>query len=328
VANKSLAFALTGLFGCALALGGCSGVPESGVTDPKLYPLESFEYRISGRSIYDRPEDGVQRFISRTTQRENFIAACMKEQGFTYYPDVDTPTITIHESELDLGSREFAELYGFGISTNAPRDGTTMQFDSPSEVDSNAELKNSMSPQELEAWQTALWGTLVEGVWSPETGGCSGTADRLFATPAEFSHVESEIRSFRATTRTMNSSDFDSVNREWSHCMLNRGFAVPESPALLVQTITEEFAVLRGLTVRDDGSISGQIVTPESGVIDSFSRNELAIAVASWDCRDSVNYSARAGEILRELEQEFVDNHRFELESWEHRVNEVRNQTP
>ncbi|QJU53499.1 OmpH family outer membrane protein [Herbiconiux sp. KACC 21604] len=50
---------------------------------------------------------------------QDAVAAYMKEQGFEYVPD--TASVTMYsESSLDVewGSAEFAERYGYGISTD------------------------------------------------------------------------------------------------------------------------------------------------------------------------------------------------------------------
>jgi hypothetical protein len=43
---------------------------------------------------------------------------------------------------------------------------------------------------------------------------------------------------------------------------------------------------------------------------------EIALAVANWDCNESINYETRRLDIQLGLEQDFVDRHESELEQW------------
>jgi len=51
---------------------------------------------------------------------------------------------------------------------------------------------------------------------------------------------------------------------------------------------------------------------------------EVATAVASWDCRQQVNYDASWQRLNFEIQQAFVDQHWLDLEDWAQAVEAER----
>ena len=112
-------------------------------------------------------DPGDQAELRRIEQ--DTLARCMRDQGFTYIawaPDPATVYAPVEEG-LDPESREFAERYGFGVSTQfyAQRDvgpglighsgdGSGTSF----EENPNERIRQALSPEELEAYDRAFWG--------------------------------------------------------------------------------------------------------------------------------------------------------------------------
>jgi hypothetical protein len=53
---------------------------------------------------------------------------------------------------------------------------------------------------------------------------------------------------------------------------------------------------------------------PPRATTGDFVETELRIAVSDWDCRHAISYDSRLQQIDFDLQQQFVDRHRTELE--------------
>ncbi|MCL2849379.1 MAG: hypothetical protein FWE61_04965, partial [Micrococcales bacterium] len=137
-----------------LAACGGSQEPKSVVTG-ELGPISQ---RLA--DLTDRFDDDVNAALA--TMVEEAIAACMKEQGFDYTPRGWNASDVAQLTDMpDPASAEYAELYGYGITTtdDAPRTLTLPGTDDPQMTDP--------------AYVEALQGKPDDGpVWKP--GGCYG----------------------------------------------------------------------------------------------------------------------------------------------------------
>src|SRR5690606_35456132 len=80
--------------------------------EAELGPLE--KYFESTFSAFDE-----EAFAEQQRRAEEDVAACMREHGFDYVPVLDSGAVTVvdADSEVEVGSREWAAQYGFGVST-------------------------------------------------------------------------------------------------------------------------------------------------------------------------------------------------------------------
>ena len=306
-----------------IAIAGCTPVIDNTemlvVPASGLGPLDEIEFRIVGRQPDDGQDEIQAHFNANHRAREEFIAACMSEQGFTYVPFLDgVPTLTLIGDDTDYptyGSRAFAEQFGFGIST----DGVTFSqvWSMPQTTNPNDELNDAMSPAELLAWQAALWGTLSHT-------GCQDAAHQAISVPTEFSSLQADIQNLRLVIASQSTTDFIALNMEWSSCMIDAGFPSAQSPTLLQRSIGEEFALLRGQTVEAGGAILGVPEPLDAQQASAFTEREVAAALADYDCRIQVSYQQRQQQIDFALQQEFVNQHRNELEAWAEHAESLR----
>lgn len=222
-------FATLGALFCSIAtsLSGCSANTQiSDRTDvltnqpATLGPLDEFIVRIFGASneqlidLLGR-EDAERWFNSNErVRREEQIAACMARQGFRYYLATDLEThvfVPAQDGIIQQGTREFAESFGFGISTNPPWElmGGTVRIERiPGAIDQNEKLRREMTESEAAAWEYAYWGdfrTLVlqdDWDWSKESweqAGCLGEMNiRAIqnSIPNDFTLLGQQIDSF------------------------------------------------------------------------------------------------------------------------------------
>src|SRR5690606_32544565 len=128
----------------ALTLAACSGGSngDDGTTEIEAGPLDEYFEQMYG----DWDEDEGNRQMMEV---EEITAECMREQGFEYTP-VDYSTqggVSFSSDDLDVewGSREFAEQYGYGATTD-PWGGQDMPEPEPGQewVDPNQEYVESM----------------------------------------------------------------------------------------------------------------------------------------------------------------------------------------
>ena len=306
--------------------------------------LDEFTMRIFGtlpaaatQAEHQAATDAAHRFL------EEYTAACMAAQGFTYLPNLtNSPTVSVIPGPLP-GTREFAEQFGFGWSSNRPIPGmfTTGQSGG---MDPNIELLSTMSAAEQEAWQLALmgdWETLFAEAL--ETGilpdgsqlGCQGAAQDAWGNPGaeEFSAIQAEIDHFRNSID--NDSRISALNLEWAVCLSALGFPGRSNPLILRQEMLDEWNLINDWDALNalgaewdwagepDGppgwerNVDGvwQII-PTGDAVAAYRELEIVLALADVDCREQLNYGQRRTAIEYQLQQEFVDANRNELEAW------------
>ena len=95
--------------------------------------------------------------IERARQQQEAIATCMSEQGFAYWPAIPGPDQVVLMEGPVAGEREFAELYGFGmtIPLDSRAGGVSIAADNPPEMDA---YLDSLSPSARAAYDDALYG--------------------------------------------------------------------------------------------------------------------------------------------------------------------------
>jgi len=268
--------------------------------------------------------------------REEYVAACMAEQGFSYVPFTGlAPRLELAEGPL-RGTREFAERNGFGLVASVGR-GPTFFFGNAG-TNPNQELLAVMSSAERAAWELALNGlpNPTGEERDPELDGCGWRADEATRPTAndEFAALHAEILRFRQHLPVHPA--LLNLNSEWAACLADQGYPDFRNPSALEDTLRSEWWIIQGWsqdlnqilldwdwdglpdgppgwTVDEDGV--GQIVL-EPGARAAFTDRELALALADVDCREMLDFDARALVINHQLQQEFVAANRNELEAW------------
>ncbi|MCL2594104.1 MAG: hypothetical protein FWD83_01070 [Promicromonosporaceae bacterium] len=347
---------LPALLACgALLLSACGSDAEAAATgrDWVPGPLDEFSMRIYGWSVGDeRSQDDAQAEMdAQHRQVEEAIAVCMAEYGFNYIPNISGGGSIIiwgDDDDSDLpqwGSREFAEIFGYGISTDPWRmdegdmDGVMPEVDGNEWFDPNAEQVEAMSEGEREAWSEALWGPPFD--WDSGEdwdmylhGGCHGRAQEQVwrhETPAQFEALEQEIQTLWEQVQA--DPRISAANVSWSSCMADEGhpgLSSADDPLMLLQ---EEWGDMHGWNNEDlwqnwdwDAFPEGpEFPTPDPAEVTAFTAREIAMAVADFDCRASAGIDRIRQEVDHDLQQQFVDRHRSELEAWASYMEALRN---
>jgi len=316
-------------------------------------PLDEFRFRISGRHPDASAEEIQAAELVNVRARQEFIAACMSEQGFTYIPFVGNIQVsrgTEVVDAVDWESREFAEEYGFAFSINPPPAiGAFHSFVDGSGDPNWGEFRDAMSLAERNAWDEALMGPAgANWIGSVdfmdfENRGCSGAADLavgIWAQPDAFAAINNEINILQQSILLGQFPEIIELEADWGACMADQGFGGFQSLTQLRESLHDEWQGLLGrrvewgwgggtggspigrtpnITVEPSG---GQI--PDTRIIEAQRERERAAATASWDCRVEVQYDQRLNEVNYRIQNEFIDQHRAELDAWEEHAESLR----
>lgn len=308
----------------ALVLAGCGG--QGGKEDEDAShdsgPLSAFFEKAYG----DWDEDAA---IAQANRVEEITAECMAELGFDYTPVDQAQGFVDSGVELDVewGTREFAEQYGYGITTD-PWSSVDEEQHAMEWVDPNQEYVEAMSETEQQAYYEALWGNPV---WEDEDGepleydwtqhGCQGKAQHEVYeggdATAEFADLEAEMNalweSIEADPRRAE------LESEWAACMADAGHTGYTRVGEPEERLSEEFNSLweelsPGPEADEEAWLELEKQVEQRRK--ELTPRELELAQVDFTCRDEVDYDDQQVKIAHEYEQRFVDEHRAELEAW------------
>lgn len=296
-----------------------SATPEEVPTSP----LAEYVTGLPGAARFDPAA-----FRRESRAHEEAIARCMAAEGFDYVPyvpniqwsvvDGGVAVLTPGGGELpDLPPDEFAAQYGYGISTRQPQDVEA------ADVDPNAAIVDAMSVPERVAYYQALFGAEqsldsqgrpnAEMVGDPDScweqaatevwGGRGGTVatDPVLAAFAPLLEQIAAIEDRIAADPRMTAA-----TDAWSACMADAGFP----------GYTDLNAPQSGVAQRAR-EVMGTALDPAAADPDELAelqRFEIAIATADEACR--AGYGEVYRQVRHDLEAQFVEQHRTELEQY------------
>jgi hypothetical protein len=305
----------------ALALSACGGTAAGDVADDEpTDPIAAF----FGFDEFD--EEGEQRFIEQQRRVEELVRECMAREGFDYVPMDPAQMVGSFPGE-GLTGREFAEQYGYGMSTTYEE-----SMDASDEfVDPNADQLEGMSEQERTAWEEALWGDMTEMPPPAEGddgevvvdgfgGGCQGEASEgVFGDPQsdEFTQLFDDYQEALEGDRRYR----DAVDT-WRDCMTGEGydFTEPEDAFEAVDQRMQEIYEatdptagmsedeIAALTPEQMEDLWSSVPEPDPELLAEVQEFEIAVAVADYDCQEGVRRATA------EIGQEYLDAHRDEFE--------------
>ena len=240
---------------------------------------------------------------------EEAVAACMAEHGFEYVPDVSHYTFPDEEAmDPRRDSREFAELYGYGIAELPPSGGPA-----PGSNPNDA-ITASLGADALAQYMEALAGpgsedSATEYDW--RDAGCMGAA-----THAEWSTGAAQDPAAVALLTEIARIDDVAIPAEqrvvaldeaWSACMADAGYDGLRRQPDAAETAFESWL---------DAQAAAASGETEETDADDVAAAERSLAVADWDCRDDVGYDLGVAKVREELQEAYVAAHRAELDSW------------
>ena len=325
-----------------LPLAACSGddepEPTPTPTEEEAAPLEAMltEY------LSDWSDEDIQQ---RLAEMERQVAACMADEGFDYTP-VDYSEVEFDLGstlELEPGSAEFAEQFGYGITTDPFTSGDTEV------TDPNEAYVAAMSDAERDAYLTALYGaayadagataedeTLEDYDW--EEAGCTGRAQQQVMT----SGLQDETFSALQADMLQMLADADAdprlaqVSTDWSACMLDAGFdgleRVGDGEAAIGAEVEATRAEIYGGAAAGDaddpaaaarramlgaaGGADPQLDAAFDEALAEITPREIDMAVADAACRAEVGYDDVRRQVDTQYQLAFLAEHADEIQTW------------
>lgn len=320
----------------ALTLTACSSGPDGddGSTEIEAGPLDEYFEQMYGD--WDE-EDGNRQML----EVEEITAECMRELGFEYTP-VDHSaqggvTFSSDDLDVDWGSREFAEQYGYGATTD-PWGEQEMPEPEPEQewVDPNQEYVDAMSESEQTAYYAALYGeqTFDESADPDEPfeydwtqAGCSGKAQHEVYEVGtgmgdeRFVALQEEMNTMWESM--MDDPRIAEATARWSACMADAGYSglasSEDAQNLIYDKVNAIYENAYADVPFDEEATEEDYAAIEEAVqreISALTAEEIEVAVADFDCREDARLDAVQQELNLEYQQEFVDAHKDELDAW------------
>ena len=308
-------------------------------------PLDEFLVRTGFSWAGLNQQETFRRWSETELRRQERIAECMAEQGFTFYPGlwVGFPGIISGVPYHDLSlltatpnSREWAETYGLGVFIQNGWELAQAAWHEPG-TNPNDAVTSALSESDLQAYQEALWGDPTAENHSFGGSGCVGFAAFYYwviEDGSPFEAISREVDNFHLNVA--GDQRITQLNQDWAACMAmagHGGFTAPDMPlrGAVDASHTDGFwwelsnvhsthPIRRTVYTYDSAGIrhyAEDRLTPESAAIAARLQEwERAVAVADWECRNELDYDARLRAIELEMQQEFVDRHWAGLEAW------------
>ncbi|MBB5786832.1 hypothetical protein [Jiangella mangrovi] len=283
-------------------------------------------------------------------QVEELVAQCMQDAGFEYVP-VDpfagAPEDDPFAEAYSLPPDEFAREYGYGMSTLMRREAP----EDEQNLDPNQEIREGLSEAALEEYNRTLWGDMADV--SPDGGavsikpaqpgeapsmeeqGCHGQARAevygdgggMMVGP-DMSEFESLFEDLEALRERIESDPrVVAATEEWAVCMAEAGSGDFEGLNEPEDAVMERMGELYGWETEQGGPEGGpgvSVTTEGGGWVESdvspedleeLQQWEVAVATADYDCEQE-HFEDAQSEVALGFEEEFVDQHRAELERY------------
>lgn len=303
--------------------------PVESPTTPEVGPLDLFLEDLA--DAWD--EDWARAQMARA---EEITAACMLEHGFTYVP-IDysggggTPP-PVEEPDVVWGTLEFAETYGYGATTDPWSDsGPVMEDPVEPWVDPNDGYVDGLSETERQAYNLALYGEEHHGAGAAEyrweDAGCSGRAQHeVYDTPGGLTEDELiELQEGMGALGSAVAADprVVAAAARWADCMADAGHpgltAVTDAEEAVYEAVNEVYERAYADVERDAPMTEEQwqALEAETGPqLAALTAWEIETAVDDLRCRAEVGYDEIEHQVDVEHQEEFVAEHRAELDAW------------
>ncbi len=333
------------LVALALVGGACGGGDDDAAGEKATGTVESPIAELLGYSTDPSNQEAQQQqFVEQERKVQEAVAECMKKEGFEYTAMDSSQFIggsPFGDEDIAFDSKEWAEKYGFGMSTTIGEDGgfgggapTTPP------TDPNQKYVEALSEGERDAYYKALYGeqpefdpteTEASGPINFQPSGCEGnartTVDKSQAFYTEFGEEMNDLfQSIESDPQIVEAS------KKWAGCMKKAGFEYDTPQAMYEEANTkvqEFYAGPEGTTLATVASASGS-ATPDSAVggdaapsddgspeIDQKKLAEVQawekkVAVANWGCSKDLNKVRQTVQAQRE--KDFIDKNRAKID--------------
>lgn len=323
--KKSLLGAIVVVAGVSLALTACTGGGDD-ANEQEQSPLEKYLSAIWGGNLSQEEQEA--QWAEQQKKVEELVAECMTEQGFEYIPNVNNGSVS-YGSDVEWlpDDRAWVEKWGYGAAEYPGQDDVPQE---PTEeyIDPNQEYVSSLSESEQNAFYEALYGVgpTEEEMNDPDyeydwtTAGCYGPAQQegmggaqqLYESE-EFAPLFDSINTFYEEMAA--NPGFADLDAEWVACMDEAGY-----PGFVQQYDAQNsiYDKLNAVWENQSYSETGPTEAEQEEIdaqIKEIGVEERKLALADLDCREKTDYREQQKKLQFEAEQEFVDQHKAELEA-------------
>jgi len=233
----------------------------------------------------------------------------MAREGFEHFPQVPTSDEITSLDGPAQGTREYTERYGYGVWTPATEEEGAYMFEMQDDPERVAYLQ-AMSPSEMEAYLTAMYGGVTETHTdgsATRSGGCMAVGyDGIGDQDAYLSGVRDAATQF--LTALPEDPGFAELDARWSECMAGQGlsYASPHRARGSFLDGIEELFEKANVENVDPFSF------PE---VPERAAEEKRVALADLECRESLGYDRLHTLIAHELQADYVETHRTDLDA-------------
>lgn len=310
----------------SLALSACSTAsPEAAPVEES--PLSQFFSEAQGGAL--SPEEQEKQFAEDERQREELIAQCMTKEGFEYTPNIQDASLgaAAEGGEWEPDSRGWVAQYGYGIINYPGRDDAAS---GEQVVDANADYVATLSESEQAAFNEALYGPVpAEGdapvedetaEWDWTTAGCLGWAEHergqsggLPAMPEQHEPLMDAVNEFYENM--MNSPELVEIDAEWASCMTAAG-----QPGFSAQIDAQTSISDESIALFEEAGETA----PDEAAMAELGEKEIELALVDLECREETDYRSSVQEVQNKQEQQFIDDHKPELEAFKADLEQVR----
>jgi hypothetical protein len=295
------------------------------------------------------PQESSEEQLAKQRKIEESTAACMKAAGFDY---AVVPPEQQGKGKFDeafkLPPDKFAEQYGYGIST--------IDWGKPDDAeknDPNAKIRKALSASAQKAYDKALNGQFATsqgggviaiapsggGKGKPQDTGCRGkAAEEVYGKPddkaADFSKFDSLFKDIEALRKRIEADQrVVDATSAWSDCLADAGhsgFKKVDDPR---SSISKKLDALTGADKNGGTGAPGKSDSPmtvtgppsfdkvDAAKLADLRKEEIDLAKADQGCKKKV-YDEQFKKAQYELEKEFVDANKTQLEQYRDSVSE------
>lgn len=284
-------------------------------------------------AIYGSGGDAETKSLEEEAAVEEHIAACMKEEGFEYTPNSSADAaVATSDGDWQPDDRSWVEQWGYGIVDWPGREQAREEGESALAADANYAYRMSLSEAEQRAYEIALTGSVASEVQEAaqsgeplpaDDGGCNIQAHNEVMADAP----ATDLGAFEDLMGRMESlwSKIDSdprsaeIDEQWSACMDDEGepgFSRQNDARQSISDALRQLTPPPGDAGTDTAQGGSTEVTPQSDpAAASLQEREIELALVDLSCREATDYYTRRDDIMRQIEQEFVDANKGELDA-------------
>lgn len=321
---------------CGLLMAGCTGSTPSGRTADEKSPLEpylghsplnhGFGMQEAGSAEASDLDAGEKNKLRKV---EELTAKCMRAEGFEYVPySPDEQPESEFDSAFSLPPEDFVRKYGYGITTLMPEQMGGEEADDP-----NRKIRDELTAKAQKAYDKALHGSVAVmsssgsggetvlteaspgGTGKPADLGCSGEASEdVYGKPEEADGEDDEFQDLWEGLDALNqryerNPKVVAATQEWSDCMADAGHTGLKKPQDPPDRVFE-----KSYPAPPSGDKPDKVkVHQPKKASPKLQAYEREIAVADFECH-AKHLDKVQDEVGRALEQEFLDDHRDQLE--------------